>query len=59
MKIQLLLIIFSLFSFHSFSITYNELTFKGIITDLQTNEPVISATLYMSDYQHGTVSDTG
>ena len=58
MKIQLLLIVFSLFSFHSFSIKYNELTFKGIITDLQTNEPVISATLYMSDYQYGTVSDT-
>ena len=58
MKIQLLLIVYSLFSFNCFSITENDLTFKGIVTDSQTNEPVISATLYMSDYQYGTTSDT-
>ena len=34
------------------------MTFKGIVTDSQTNEPVMTATLYMSDYQYGTASDT-
>ena len=58
MKIQILLIVYSLFSFNCFSITENDLTFKGIVTDSQTNEPVIFATLYMSDYQYGTASDT-
>ncbi len=60
MKIKAI-ILFFLFLFaatYSFSNTNNDVTFKGTVTDLQTNEPVISASLYVSDYQQGTVSNT-
>lgn len=59
MKIKIhLLIIFFLFSSHCFSKADNEMTFRGTISDLQTNEPVISASLYMSDYQYGTIANS-
>lgn len=58
MKTQLLLIIFSIFSLHIFSKTDNEVIFRGTLSDLQTNEPVISASLYMSDYQYGTITNS-
>ena len=60
MKIKAI-ILFLLFLFaatYGFASTDNVVTFKGTVTDLQTNEPVISASLYVSDYQQGTVSNT-
>ena len=57
-KTQLLLIIFSSFSLHCFSKADNEMTFKGTISDLETNEPLISASLYMSDYHYGTIANS-
>lgn len=57
-KTSILTIIFSLVSFCSFSQAEKSITFKGIVSDNETNEPLLYASVYLTEYGYGTTTNT-
>jgi len=56
-KTSILAIIFLHISFCSFSQVEKSITFKGIVSDKETNEPLLYASIYLTEYGYGTSTD--